>query len=409
MKRLARIIAAPCGVAIVLHLAAPAWAETSVMYSGLAFRGNASEVKERYPYALALANEDGKDGQRLSLFRTLLLETAKKSSPPNYTIKFEGGQDLDKGQGLVLALALDRESISIEKFPTEYKVLVDINAQLTIFNYEKESRSVAATFPIVASGITTSEGEPSPETISELVRRVIVGPPLINGTTIISEFKEALDSYPVKRHYKLRVGVTEVGIEPGAESSLPTWAKEAPNTLKLSLAQMFSRYLSRNQKLSVVPYGIIDDATKERSKDGAIGGSMTVQFANGDIDNFQLPDPDFGVTLDLTGFKKVLYSETAAEQSWIYGAYVTVAGIMQSRGKVYMDVPFKQGLTRQIPTTQASIQDWPTYYEVLNELMNGLTAELTEKPNKKWIKSHTQDKRARKQMQAFAEKLEKCR
>ena len=82
---------------------------------------------------------------------------------------------------------------------------------------------------------------------------------------------------------------------------------------------------------------------------------------------------------------------------------------MQSREKVYLDVPFKQGLTRQIPTTQTSVDDWPTYYEVLNALMDGLTTELNKKPSKKWLKSHTKDKKAKKQMQAFAEKLEKCK
>lgn len=390
-------------------LASAASAKTSVMYSGLAFRGNAGEVQDRYPSSLALANQPAAAGGRISLFRKLLLEAARATSPPNYTIQFEGTQDLKKGQGLTLALAIDRESVSIEKLPNEYKILVDINAQLIFFNYEKKSRSVVATFPIVASGVTTSEATPSQEKISELVKRVIIGPPLIGGTTIIHEFKEALASYPVKPQYKLRVGVTDVEIGPASESFLPDWAQKDQDPMKLALAQMFSRYLSRNQKVSVVPYGVKDEETKERQKDGAVGGTMTVQFANGDIDDFKLPSPDFGVKLNLTGFKKVLYGETAAEESWIYGAYVTVEGVMQSREKVYLDAPFKQGLTRQIPTTQTSVDDWPTYYEVLNALMDGLTTELNKKPSKKWLKSHTEDKKARKQMQAFAEKLEKCK
>ena len=41
--------------------------------------------------------------------------------------------------------------------------------------------------------------------------------------------------------------------------------------------------------------------------------------------------------------------------------------------------------------------------------MAGLTMEMDKKPSKKWLKSHTKDKKARKQLQAFAEKLEKCK
>ena len=337
------------------------------------------------------------------------MEAAKATSPPNYTIQFEGAQDVNKGHGLVLALAIDRESVLIDHIGDQYKVLVDINAQLIIFNYEEKARTVSATFPMAVTGVDVSKEKPSPERISKLVERLILGPPLKDGTTLIAEFKEALASYPVKKHYKLRVGVEEVEIGPDAEEFLPTWAQKNPDSLKLSLAQMFSRHLSKNQKLSVVPYGIKDKATGKKKKDGAIGGTMTVQFANGDIDMFKLPTPDYAIKLDLTGFKKVLYSETAAEESWIYGAYVTVEGVMQKFGKVYLDVPFKQGLTRQIPTTQTLVEDWPTYYEVLDALMAGLTMEMDKKPSKKWLKSHTKDKKARKQLQAFAEKLEKCK
>jgi hypothetical protein len=280
---------------------------------------------------------------------------------------------------------------------------------LIIFNYEEKARTVSATFPMAVTGVDVSKEKPSPERISKLVERLIIGPPLKNGTTLIAEFKEALGSYPVKQSYKLRVGVTDVGIGPDAEEFLPTWAQENPDSLKLSLAQMFSRHLSKNQKLSVVPYGIKDEATGERQKTGATGGTMTIQFANGDIDMFKLPTPDYAVKLDLTGFKKVLFSETAAEQGWIYGAYVTVQGLRQRGEKVYLDVPFKQGLTRQIPTTQTSVKDWPTFYEVIDALMVGLTMEMNEKPSKKWLKSHTKDKKAKKQLQAFADKLEKCK
>ena len=75
-----------------------------------------------------------------------------------------------------------------------------------------------------------------------------------------------------------------------------------------------------------------------------------------------------------------------------------------------MDVAFKQGLERVVPASKKGTEeDWFVFYEVLQEMAYGITAEMKEKPDKKWLKSHTHDRGAAKEIRTFAKQLEKCK
>jgi hypothetical protein len=88
---------------------------------------------------------------------------------------------------------------------------------------------------------------------------------------------------------------------------------------------------------------------------------------------------------------------------------MNVRGSFEASGKEYMNVNFKQGLPKLVPASQDVTDDWAAFYESLDELVHGVTNEMKDKPDKKWVKAHTKDKNARKQIKKFAEKLEICK
>jgi len=370
-----------------------------VLYSGLAFRGNATEVAANYPYTVEFFENERQPGSAQSLVDVAFLEAAKSVTPPNYSLLFEGTLNLEKREGLSLALAIDRESVVIEKIGDDYKIVIDIGGQILIFNYNKKASSIAASFPIAVQMVDVSSGrEPDDERIRKRVRELYLGSE--EGTpSLIADFREALTRQPVKERYKGRVGVSKVTVSSEAREFLPVRVRENMAGFERSLAQLFSKFLSKNQLLSVVPY----------SKDGAVGSTMTARFANGEVADFSLPAPDFLIELHLSEFKKILTEEGPSDSAWIFGAYAEVRGLGRFPPKTYMDIPFKQGLPVTVPSTQESIEGWAIFFEAIEELADGLTRELKNKPSKKWLKSHTNDKSAGKQIAKFSKKLEICR
>lgn len=368
-----------------------------VFYAGLAFRGDAADARKLYPYTLELSKVKTQADARISDLSAALLEAARSVEPPGYDLKIEEKADLKEWKGLSLALAIDRENVTVEKIRNDYKVQYDIGAQILVFDYLEGS--IAASFPIAVRLYGFSEGSPPTEEKKAFEFKQLLLDPEGDGRSLVDMFRDALARQPVREHYLSRVGVSKVEVSEAARNFLPEWARGDLAAFEQSLAQIFSKYLSENQLLSVVPY----------SKEGAIGGTMTAQFVNGDIGEFTLPHPDYVIELNLEGFKKILFDESPSRKKWGYGAYLDVRALFPVSKKEYMNVAFKHGISKKLPLTHDEAEDWPLYYSALEELVAGITDELDEKPDKKWLKSHTNDKNARKQIKKFAEKLEACK
>ena len=107
--------------------------------------------------------------------------------------------------------------------------------------------------------------------------------------------------------------------------------------------------------------------------------------------------------------KKVEFDKKASATSWIYGIYVGVSAFQRELGKSYLDAKFKQAVTKVVPASQTTVDDWAAYYEASAQLFNGVTKQMNEHPSKNWIKSHTKDENAREGLTKMSEVLEKCR
>ena len=266
-------------------------------------------------------------------------------------------------------------------------------------------KTVTASFPLYNNTRHFSLNPLSDQEKLKGIRQTLLGGAGENSTSLLEEFVETLGAQTISGdNIQMHVGVSDVEVQPEAIKWLPQQAKDSDgkvkDTFKEQLAGIFSRWLSKNQELSVVPY----------RKDGALGQTMTAVFVNGDVENFKLPEKNFVIKLNLKEFMKILLEEESYAIKYLYGAYLGVEGGHNGFTTPDMDITFKQGLERVIPADKkGNEEDWLAFYEVLDEMVYGITSELKAKPDKKWLKSHTYDKHAAKQIKEFSEKLEKCK
>lgn len=372
--------------------------ELAINWAGLSFLGEHSDTGILYPHSFAISKETTEESRSRSALDARLQEIVERADPPNYAFRSSDSTlaSVKGGDSLSMALVIDREDIAIEKIRNDYKLVIDLSAQILVFDYE-ESKILAA-FPVAAQLIDVVEdSEPSSERIRGLVRGMYFGGSA-TSVNILKDFEETLNRQKVNRKYKQRIMVLPVALAPEVVEYFPPESAKRPKILSRAFGQLFARHLSVNQLVSVLP----------SSQGKAIGGKMALQFTTGNALNLELPDASYYLKVQLTEFKRVLFDEAPSASSWVYGAYINVTA--DCGLKPCLDsVTFKQGLTKIIPATQAASADWPVYWEVVNELADGLTMQMQKKPDKKWLKKHTKDKGARKGLQALAKKLEECR
>lgn len=370
--------------------------ELKVFYAGFAFIGDSADVKTLYPHSYRISQEKVA-GSGQTLLEKRLIEAARGATPPNYKFEY-GDADLEKNQGLVLALALDRENATVEKIGDDYKIVFDLSAQILVVDF-KNAISLVASFPIAIQLIDVSIGkEPDEEHLHRRFRELYLSD-THGGLNLVSEFQKTLNRQPIKTKYSNRIKVAKAEISEEFLSIMPEPLRRNPQMASILMGQLFSKYLSANQLVSVLPFTLGQ----------AIGGKMTTRFANGSVYNLRVPEPDYEIDLSMLKVKKVEFDKKASATSWIYGIYVGVSAFQRELGKSYLDAKFKQAVTKVVPASQTTVDDWAAYYEASAQLFSGVTKQMNEHPSKNWIKSHTKDENSREGLTKMSEVLEKCR
>ena len=374
--------------------------ELELNWAGLSFLGKPSDASVLYKHSFRLSQEKSGDSKSVGILDARLREIVFAANPPNYSFRPSDSNllDLGEGQGLVMALVVDREDIAREKIRDDYKLVIDLAAQILVFDYTE--KKVIAAFPVATQLIDVVEGaEPTDQYVAELIRGLYLGNSGIS-VNLLQDFADALERQHVKRKYNKRVMVHPVEFTPEVTALFPPEMATRTDMLGSSFGRLFAKHLSVNQLVSILP-----------AKTGtAIGGKMALQFASGAAVNLTLPPSHYDIEIRLTGLKRVLYDEKPSASTWIYGALIEVTA--KSDLASFLDsTSFKQGLSKTIPATQTGSADWPVYWEVINELADGLTMQMRKKPDKGWLKTHAANnpKKARKGLKAFAKKLEGCK
>ena len=168
--------------------------------------------------------------------------------------------------------------------------------------------------------------------------------------------------------------------------------------LSQSIGQAFTRYLSVNQSVSVLPYTI----------GHAIGNKLAGRYANGEVYMMELPETDFSIDIELIGLKKKKYSENAAGIAWIYATQAKFRFYEPLTNETIFDEKLFNAATKKVPSSQLTVNDWHSYNETLIALFDKFTIAMSD-PDKKWLKSHSGNTDGYSEMKELKKVVFQCR
>ncbi len=332
-----------------------------VFYAGFAFIGDAENIKKNYPYSFEIIGE--MDSEGIPVLENVLKTKVEKQNMKNFKLIISELGNFDEGEDISVAFALDNETVTIEKICSDYKIVIDLSAQILFFDFN--GMKVIGCYPIAIQLIDVSESQPSADFIRNRVRDLYTSNKY--NVNILDEFAKRLKDIEIKPKFKNSIQVTNVVVEEKALQFLPEIYRSDLNNFKTFFAKNFSKFLSNNQQVSVFPY----------TKGYAIGNKMSARFANGDVYMLEIPQAQYETHLILRGFKKVLYDQKKSASSWIYGTYIKLKIIQPLLGKTYIDEKFKNGATKIVPAAQKNVDDWPAFQESLFVLFDTVTKDFS--------------------------------
>jgi len=367
-------------------LSAPAQGIT-LQFAGFSFVSDHADIASRFPRTNALLQKDAR-----ALDKLLLKQLSRFHRDDLEIVTARLGM-LGKGEGLALTLALDDEVVSVEKIGGIYKIVVGLNAEGLVFDFDE--LNIIASFPISVEYLDATTDPPSGAYLNDLVAKLYRGGLRVN---LVNDFTDSLQTVSIREHYGSRIGIKNVVIGEKAKPYLPKYLNETPRAARALVAQSFSKYLSKNQRVSVLPY----------TKGDAIGNKMSARFANGGVFTLAIPEPDYSIDLVLEGFKKVQFDQKSSGSSWIYGAYLDLRVYEGLTQKTFANLALKNGVTKLVPTSQTSIDDWPVFEESLRSLMDQVTSQISH-PERSWAKSHAGGRAAAADLANLKSVMEACR
>tara|TARA_A100000164_G_scaffold328283_1_gene315228 strand:- start:170 stop:1345 length:1176 start_codon:yes stop_codon:yes gene_type:complete len=351
--------------------------EIKVFYSGFSFSNLYESNKSQTKFTSELIKEIDPD-TNVNIISSKLLKKVRNSSFNQIDLDSENLLDFSKypDNAIVMSVALQHEEFTQElNYNTNvYSGFYDAYFQILFFDFS--DKNLIASIPFDFEIQMLSESEFDKKQVLKLVREFYLDDdPFMDLDRTINQFQ-------IKRKYASRIGITDVSIQEKAFEEMPANAKDLKNSYKNLVAQTFSKRLSQNHNVAIVPY----------MEGQAIGRSMKLRFVQADdIYSITLPNPDYHINLNLKGFKKVLAKSSDVEELYYYGSFFDIKIFQPDLNKVYFNEALR-GITKiKIPKGQSGVNDWRKYYYNMEILFDNFSKNIT-KPDKKWLKDVSKNK-----------------
>lgn len=360
---------------------------------GFGFSGKYDQIKKLYPLAYKASSS--------SDFKEDLLNHVMNSQPTAFNLKINKLSNHDKtyGSSIVLAMVLDGETESIEKYKLNgsnvYKMDVQLHAETIFFDYAE--KTIIASVPISEQYIDTLNHYPTSADAEEGVKQALYLDP---GNNLVHRFADSIQSEVLPKGIVKFVQVTKVKISSRSMASIsnhPEMGWLDKNIAKKAVANQFSSAIEGIAKIPLEPYTI-----------GSSTGKMAVAFSEDSAYDFTLPKPSYEIHLTLLGFKNVPYESSASGYTQIYGAFVHVKMVDPLVNKIYMNATFKNGVVKVIPRTQITVAAGPAYLAALQGLFIKFATGL-DNPHYKWIHSSTTADNIQQMLVNTKKALESCK
>ncbi len=372
------------------------WAQqpVEVALAGFAYSGSASTIASRFPYSQRYEESRKATGTPIGqgLFRALITAT-----PAHLKIVSQIDELKGRDQAIAVALVIGSETVSREQFGDRmHKLTVLIRGQTMFFDFK--SMNVVRAYPISFAYIDLFDHAPSPDEIMARVKLVYEGANEKPG--LLARFTNNVAHAEIPAQVPRFLQVTSIAVKPEALDALPPSIKSEPGAAETWAADLVSEALSTRTGVPIVPY----------AKGYAIGNVMSMRVSDGTVWELKLPKPDYEIIASLNGFKKVKFNEVqGGATSFIYGAYADLRIVEPLSNKVYLNSALKNGETRVIPASQPYVDDFPHYYDAINQLFVKLALAMNGKSDEKWLKSAAAAKDIDQQIAQTKELIKLCK
>ena len=364
-----------------------------VAFAGFAYSGSASTMAARFPHSQRYEEELQTAGTSMGQNLRRLLD----ATPPSH-LKIVSQIEALKGrdQALAVALVIGSETVSVEQFGNAHKLMVLIRGQAMFFDFK--SMNVLRAYPVSFAYIDLLDHPPTADEVLARVKLVYQGTGDKAG--VLARFAQNVAKAQIPPGVPRFLQVTSVQLKPEALEVLPAYIKSEPGAAETWAADLVSDAISTRVGVPIVPY----------AKGYAIGNVMSMRISDGTVFELKLPQPDYEIKVELSGFRKVKFSEVqGGASSFVYGAYAQMHIEEPLSRKAYLSTALKNGETRVIPASQRHVDDFPHFYDAVNGLFVKLAQAMDGKGDEKWLRSAASAKDIDLQIQSTRELMKQCK
>lgn len=294
---------------------------------------------------------------------------------------------------VTLAFALDWENVSVSKIGDIYKIVIDLHAQILAFDFSE--KKIIAAYPVAVQLRDASKVAPTDEYIKNRVRELYLTND--HGLNILDEFAKRLQTLQINAKYKNYLQLVDVSMTDRAMSKLAGFTDMKPRVFKGLIGQHFTKFLSTNQNVGILPF----------TKGQAIGGAMTTRFADGSIINLTIPEPDYEMRIEYTGFGNKLLDKTDVWEAWLYVTGFHLKVLEPLSGRTYLDADFRDSVTSKLIVGEEK-DHWTLYQEAFFSLATNLTQQISERSSD-WLSNRSKTADVSAQLEKFEEIVERCK
>lgn len=342
-----------------------------VFYGGIAYLGSYEFIEQNYQHARRLnRSQEGHIGQLDGFFKTAL----DRQPPTQFKLEF-GLANLYESESVVMAVAIDKELVSLEKYhinnEVRQKLIVEASAQLLFFDYE--SKNLIANYPqaLAINHLLPVTGIDLDKEIEKLFNTLYLGAEQSVG--FLQRIADTAQSASVAQLRGFRFQLRQFNLENQVEAQLP--GALSAGQFRQYFGQFFSAQLAQQYPVPVLPF----------IKGYALGNQLPGRFANGQVFNLQFPEPDF--VFDITVKK---FAKGKDKSGLIYGAQLSFDFLENDGERVLANDDFRYGVYKIDSGSESEVDDWSAYEDALENLIIELVQQLN-KPNRNWLSEHARN------------------
>lgn len=350
----------------VIPVDEPDSGKLKVAWAGFSLAGPAKDVAKLYPYSSRLQDN----------IRGYLVNKAATINSDHYEL-ITRKASRRQGESLSVTLALDDEVVVVRKLLGVYQVVVEISATLLVFDFDKNERSIIASYPISSVDfIETFKSRPSKQQLIELVEGYWFGtldlPAGQEIVGILDSAIEVLGNVAIKQKYAAECGVGKVTVSKKALDKVhPVFGNDVVSVQRY-LARQFSRKLSSERQVSIIPF-IADSSI----------AAMALRIDGEPVSTLlRFPKPDYLVDIDLVNLAARQVTDED-QRIFVHGARINFT-FYDAFMTELLNVSLAEKAERKTVISQTKVDDWGLFSAAISKL-NSTTVKQFEKTDKTWM------------------------